>query len=79
MKWIFLKSRIKHSIEAVIHVLIHLIVVLENKWQNKKSSVMFPTWSNSCPPLSYLEQYPKDMRVFLSWPGGHATIFSFSY
>lgn len=30
-KWIILQSRIKHRIEAVIHVLSHL--VLENKWQ----------------------------------------------
>lgn len=41
VKWIFLKSRIKHSIEAVIHVLINLITLLENKWQNKKSFVLY--------------------------------------
>lgn len=33
-KWLFLKSRINHRIEAVIRVLIHLITALENKWQN---------------------------------------------
>lgn len=40
---------------------------------------MFPTCDNSFFPLSYSEQYPKDMRVFLPWPGGLAALFDFFY
>lgn len=63
-----------HSVGVIIHILIHLIMMLEMKWQNENFTVSVPYL---CSLLSCLEQYYEDTRMFWSWAGGLAVLFSF--
>lgn len=60
--------RMKHSIETAIHILIHLIVMLENKWQNERhcGKGNKPTCVTSADLYSRLEQCCKDIREIQS-------------